>query len=269
MKISNNKSNLDVYPADAPSVPEMASAPFSLFISDLHLCADRPLITKAFLEFLENIAIKADALYILGDLFEYWAGDDDGDNSLHQKMITAFSALSDAGVSINFMHGNRDFLVGDAFCKAAKINLLQDPTLITLYGKRVLLSHGDDLCTDDVAYQDFRQQVRTLKWQSDFLNQSLETRKKQIKAIRLRSEQEKSLKSTKIMDVNEDAVTALLIKFDFPTLFIHGHTHRPDEHHLEIHGHSITRWVLGDWYEQGSYLKCSELACKNGLLPQL
>ncbi|HYN54621.1 MAG TPA: UDP-2,3-diacylglucosamine diphosphatase [Methylotenera sp.] len=241
----------------------LAQPNFTIFISDLHLCVSRPYITEAFLHFLKHTAVKADSLYILGDFFEYWAGDDDIEEIHHQTIIAALSALAITGVDIFFMHGNRDFLVSTDFCKVAKITLLQDPTLINLYGKKVLLSHGDDLCTDDVAYQDFRRQVREAKWQQDFLSQSLQARKSQIEAIRMRSEHEKSLKSSQIMDVNQQAVKTLLVKFNYPELFIHGHTHRPYEHHIELNGYNITRWVLGDWYEQGSYLVCDKNGCRS------
>lgn len=227
----------------------------SLFISDLHLCESRPHITAAFLHFLSHTVIKADALYILGDLFEYWAGDDDLDDAHHRLIIDAFKSLTNAGVKVFFMHGNRDFLISSGFCQAAHITLLQDPCLIELYGKQILLSHGDALCTDDADYMAFRNQVRNSQWQTDFLNQSLAARKKYIESIRNRSEHEKTQKSAQIMDVNTQAVADLLKTFDYPPLFIHGHTHRPKQHRLEIDGHPITRIVLGDWYEQGSYLR--------------
>lgn len=227
-----------------------------LFISDLHLCASRPHITAAFLSFLQTIAIQANALYILGDLFEYWAGDDDFED--HQLIVNAFRALADFGVKIYFMHGNRDFLISQQFCDAAKTTLLDDPILIDLQGVRTLLSHGDHLCTDDIDYQAFRLQVRDPQWQNNFLNQSLQSRKKQIETIRLQSEQEKSQKSMLIMDVNQQAVNQLLRKTQYPEILIHGHTHRPDQHQIQLDGHTITRWVLGDWYEQGSYLRRDE-----------
>ena len=236
---------------------------FTLFISDLHLCASRPHITLAFLQFLQTNASKAKALYILGDLFEYWAGDDDIEDSHIQPIIAAFNGLANAGVNVYFMHGNRDFLIAEGFCNAASIKLLRDPTLIDLYGKRALLSHGDDLCTDDVAYQDFRRQVRNETWQANFLSLPLLARKKQIEAIRLRSEQEKSQKTAQIMDVNQIAVEKLLAGYDYPELLIHGHTHRPYQHQIQLNGHTITRWVLGDWYEQGSYLLCNQDGCKS------
>jgi len=234
----------------------------TLFISDLHLCASRLGITAAFIEFLQYNASKVSALYILGDLFEYWAGDDDIDDAFHQQIISAFKKLSDTGVNIFLMHGNRDFLIAEGFCQLAGITLLDDPTMIDLHGKKALLSHGDDLCTDDVAYQQFRSQVRDKKWQHEFLSQPLQIRKKQIEAIRARSEQEKTQKSLQIMDVNAKAVNALLSKFQ-PDLLIHGHTHRPNRHIIELDGRLITRWVLGDWYEQGSYLACDKHGCKD------
>ncbi len=232
-----------------------------LFISDLHLCATRPHITAAFLSFLQSTATKAHALYVLGDLFEYWAGDDDIEDTFHQQIITAFRTLTRTGVPTFLMHGNRDFLITKTFCQSAEVTLIQDPTLIELYGKKVLLSHGDDLCTDDVKYQTFRRQVRDKQWQTEFLSQPLEVRKKQIESIRNRSEQEKSQKSAEIMDVNADAVNGLLRKYNHPDLLIHGHTHRPNRHTIQVAGHQTVRWVLGDWYEQGSYLACNEQGC--------
>lgn len=240
---------------------------FSLFISDLHLCASRPEITSGFIDFLQTTAIQAEALYILGDLFEYWAGDDDMEDLHHQTVINAFKQLAGTGVKIFFMHGNRDFLIGADFCNVSNVALLPDPTLINLYGRRTLLTHGDALCTDDTAYQMFRRQVRQSKWQSEFLSQPLAARKAQIEAIRMRSEQEKSGKAYEIMDVNQQAVEALLAEHDYPELLIHGHTHRPFEHHVKLGKHKITRWVLGDWYEQGSYLICSKEGCSAVLLP--
>jgi UDP-2,3-diacylglucosamine hydrolase len=234
---------------------------YSLFISDLHLCASRPHITIAFLDFLKNTASKSDALYILGDLFEYWAGDDDIHDVQHQPIISAFKRLADAGVNLYIMHGNRDFLISSEFCKATGIRLLQDPSIINLHGKVALLSHGDNLCTDDVEYQKFRFQVRDAKWQEDFLKLPLIVRKDQIETIRTRSEHEKSQKSMQIMDVNQAAINSLLKTYHYPELIIHGHTHRPNQHHIQLDGHNITRWVLGDWYEQGSYLRCNESGC--------
>ncbi|MCB5186583.1 UDP-2,3-diacylglucosamine diphosphatase [Methylobacillus caricis] len=236
----------------------------SLFISDLHLCSSRPAITAQFLEFLQHIASQAEALYILGDFFEYWAGDDD--LAQHQTIIRALHTLVDKGTHTFFMHGNRDFLIGNDFAKAAGITLLEDPTLLEIYGKRILLSHGDALCTDDVAYQAFRQQVRNHDWQQAFLQQTLASRKAQIEALRKRSEEEKSGKQENIMDVNQDAVHALIRQFEYPQVLIHGHTHRPALHKLVVDGHEVERWVLGDWYDQGSCLRLDHSGLSNQLL---
>jgi UDP-2,3-diacylglucosamine hydrolase len=237
-------------------------APHVLFISDLHLCASRPAITAQFVQFLEHTAIHADALYILGDLFEYWAGDDDLTDPHHQEVIQALSGLAQRGVGCYLIHGNRDFLMGSEFAKAAQLDILQDPVPLALYGHQVLLSHGDALCTDDVAYQAFRRQVRQPEWQQQFMSQPLAARKAQIETLRMRSEEEKNIKSERIMDVNDNAVADLLRAHAYPEIFIHGHTHRPALHHINIDQHQIERWVLGDWYEQGSCLKLSKTGCQ-------
>lgn len=233
----------------------------SLFISDLHLCHSRPEITAQFIGFLQDKATQAESLYILGDLFEYWAGDDDLDDVHHQPIISALHALTASGTRTFFMHGNRDFLIADGFARATGIRLLEDPALLTLHGRQVLLSHGDALCTDDTAYQAFRQQVRDPAWQQTFLAQPLTSRKAQIETMRLRSEQEKSGKAEAIMDVNDDAVASLIRAYDYPELLIHGHTHRPAVHRLHVDGHACQRWVLGDWYEQGSCLRVDATGC--------
>jgi UDP-2,3-diacylglucosamine hydrolase len=230
----------------------------SLFISDLHLCASRPAITKAFIGFIQTEASKAEQLFILGDLFEYWAGDDDLDHPDHTEIIQAIKALAKSGTQVFLMHGNRDFLIGKQFSSAANIKLLPDPSEINLYGNRILISHGDELCTDDTRYQTFRTQVRSSAWQDEFLSQPLSARKAQIEILRIQSEQEKSHKTLDIMDVNSNAVSGLLRQHQYPVLFIHGHTHRPNIHNIEIDGHQCKRIVLGDWYEQGSCLRLDE-----------
>lgn len=232
-----------------------------VFISDLHLCDSRPQITRAFIQFLEKTAAKAQALYILGDLFEYWAGDDVLETGLHQPIITALKNLNASSVKVFFMAGNRDFLIGEGFAKATGISILPDPSIIMLYGKPVLLSHGDALCTDDVAYQQFRRQVRNDAWQTQFLSQPLAMRITTIEQLRVNSEQEKSTKSMQIMDVNTAAIDDLLRRFSCPPLLIHGHTHRPMQHFHTIDGKTCERWVLGDWYEQGSYLELNATGC--------
>jgi UDP-2,3-diacylglucosamine hydrolase len=232
----------------------------SLFISDLHLCDSRPHITQAFHAFLEKTAVKANALYILGDLFEYWAGDDVIKTDALRANIHKLRSLAN-NTSVFLMHGNRDFLIAEGFEKATGISILPDPSLIVLYGKSVLLSHGDALCTDDIAYQKFRTEVRSEAWKSQFLSHPLTARVAYIEQLRAKSEQEKSTKSMQIMDVNAIAVENLLREFDYPPIFIHGHTHRPKKHIHKLDGKTCERWVLGDWYEQGSYLKLDKNGC--------
>lgn len=234
---------------------------FSLFISDLHLCASRPHITQAFLSFISTHAIHAERLYILGDLFEYWAGDDDIDGHPLSNVFDALQALAEHQVSVAYLHGNRDFLIGQTFAKRTSIHLLEDPTELSLYSFRILLSHGDSLCTDDVEYQKFRQQVRNPEWMNQFLAQPLIQRKQFIESIRQKSEYEKSNKAYEIMDVNEQSVISLLKAHTYPDFLIHGHTHRPMLHNHHIDGHLCKRWVLGDWYEQGSCLRVDATGC--------
>ena len=237
-----------------------------LFISDLHLCDSRPHISKAFIQFLEKTAVKAQALYILGDLFEYWAGDDAIKTDSLQPNIHELHRLVSSRIPVFFIHGNRDFLIAEGFEKATGVKILPDPSLVTLYGKPVLLSHGDALCTDDVAYQNFRQEVRSTAWQTQFLSQPLANRIAYIEQLRAQSEQAKSAKSMQIMDVNSAAVDDLLREFSYPPICIHGHTHRPKQHFHTLDGKTCERWVLGDWYEQGSYLKLDKNGCHSQML---
>lgn len=236
-----------------------------LLISDLHLCASRPHTTRLLLDFLGGPAREAQTLYILGDLFEYWAGDDDLPDPHHQQVCQAFKALADSGTQVAVMHGNRDFLLAQAFAQAAGATLLADPYLTQICGHSALLTHGDTLCTDDIAYQAFRRQVRAPDWQQAFLAQPLAARKAQIEGLRLRSEAEKSGKSEAIMDVNAEAVLQLLRSHGHPQWLIHGHTHRPGRHEIDDAGKTSTRWVLGDWYDSGNYLRCTGAGCE--LLP--
>jgi UDP-2,3-diacylglucosamine hydrolase len=235
--------------------------PHSLFISDLHLCAKRPQCAALFLQFLERRARDAEALYILGDLFEYWAGDDDLDDPFHRQVVQALQQLAASGVKVFLMHGNRDLLMGGALENASGAALLPDPTLVDLYGTRTLVSHGDRLCTDDVAYQAWRSEVRKPEWQQLFLAQPLEKRKAQIEEMRSHSEKEKKAKSSTIMDVNADAVAALLREHGYPRL-IHGHTHRMGHMQYHLEGHICDRWVLGDWHETGNTLCCDAGGCR-------
>jgi len=218
----------------------------SLFISDLHLSQDHPLSTELFLHFVAHVSPAAEALYILGDLFEYWAGDDDLNDAYHLRITTALRGLDERGTRIYIMHGNRDFLMDEELGSACNATLLEDPTLLDLYGTPTLLTHGDALCTDDTEYQNFRKQVRNDDWQNRFLSQPLAQRKSQIEQMRSQSETQKSGKQMDLMDVNAKAVEELLRRHGYPRV-IHGHTHRPAKHLHQVDGHSCERWVLGDW----------------------
>jgi UDP-2,3-diacylglucosamine hydrolase len=232
-----------------------------LFISDLHLCRSRPAATRLFLDFLAGPARQAQALYILGDLFEYWAGDDDLVDPFNAEICAALRRLADAGTSTFFMAGNRDFLVGDAFAKAAGLALLPDPCIADLGGTPTLLMHGDTLCADDEAYARFRAQVRSPEWQRSFLALPLSERKSQIEALRQESEAQKRIKPMQIMDVNPQVVMQALREHGCQRL-IHGHTHRPAHHLIDLDGRRCERWVLPDWYETGGYLACDATGCR-------
>ncbi len=225
------------------------------FISDLHLSAELPDIARQFLSFVEQTAPEAEALYILGDLFETWAGDDDLADPFHGRIAQALQKLSAGGTRIYLMHGNRDLLMGQEMERACSAKLLPDPILIDLYGKPTLLSHGDQLCTDDHAYQAGRKQVADPAWQRQFLAQPLAARKAFIAQLRARSQNEKMSKDREIMDVNSGAVLTLLREHHYPNL-IHGHTHRPGHHVLHVDGHTCERWVLGDWETRANALYC-------------
>jgi UDP-2,3-diacylglucosamine hydrolase len=224
----------------------------TLFISDLHLDPARPDITSQALAFLESETRGADALYILGDLFEAWVGDDDPEPE-KRRVIAALRRLSDGGLPCYFMHGNRDFLVGEGFGQASGCTLLEDPTIIELHGTRVMLMHGDTLCTDDHEYQAFRKMVRNPDWQRAMLAKPLAERLALARHLRETSAASMAGKSMEIMDVNQDAVIAAMRAHGVHTL-LHGHTHRPAIHRFEIDGREAVRIVLGDWYTQGSAL---------------
>lgn len=227
----------------------------TLFISDLHLDPSRPAVTRAFLHFLEDKAASADALYILGDLFEAWVGDDD-DAPLATEAQAALRALTAQGVPVYVLHGNRDFLLGRQFAETTGCQLLPDPATVSLYGKPVLLMHGDLLCTDDREYMAFRAQCRSEAWQQQVLAQPLAQRRALAGKLREDSREANSNKPEDIMDVNPDAVLGILDQFDME-LLIHGHTHRPDVHRLECDGKRLTRAVLGDWDRQLWYIEYS------------
>lgn len=233
----------------------------TLFISDLHLCPSRPQVSRLFLDFLAGPAREAEALYILGDLFEYWAGDDDLGDAFNADICASLQKLSASGVPTCFMAGNRDFLAGETFARAAGLKLLPDPALIDVSGTTTLLMHGDTLCTDDGAYQAFRSEVRSPEWRQAFLALPLAQRKAQIEALRRESEAQKRIKPMEVMDVNPAAVLQALT-FHRCTRLIHGHTHRPAHHRLEIDGRTCERWVLPDWYEKGGHLACDAAGCR-------
>ncbi|MBB5358383.1 UDP-2,3-diacylglucosamine hydrolase [Rhodanobacter sp. ANJX3] len=226
----------------------------TLFIADLHLDPSRPQITELFEHYLASDEVRrADALYILGDLVEAWVGDDD-DAELPERIATAIRSVRDAGVPVYFMPGNRDFLLGETFAQRAGLTLLEDGAVHDLYGRPTLLMHGDLLCTDDVAYQTVRQQVRTPQWKAQILAMPLEARRAFATKAREDSRAHTGATQESIMDVNADAVQQAL-RHAGVTRLIHGHTHRPAVHALQLDDHRAERIVLGDWYEHGSVLK--------------
>ena len=230
----------------------------TLFISDLHLDETRPQIVDLFVRFLSHEARKADALYILGDLFESWIGDDD-DAPLATRIAHALRSLRDGGVPIYLMHGNRDFLLGAEYAKHAGMELLADPTIVELDGERTLLMHGDTLCTDDVEYQKFRGLVRNPAWQQQFLAKPLAERRAFASQARGESRKQTAMKAAEIMDVNQSAVESVMRTHGVHRL-IHGHTHRPATHRFDLDGQIAERIVLGDWYEQSSVLTWPRLS---------
>lgn len=237
----------------------------TLFISDLHLDQTRPHITALLSTFVAREAADVDALYILGDLFEAWIGDD-CDDAVGEQFVAALAPLREAGRPIFFMHGNRDFLLGEDFARRAGMTLLPDPCVIDLHGTPTLLMHGDSLCTDDAPYQAFRTQSRSAAWQRGFLSRSIDER--QAFAAQARAESQRYTRSVTdaITDVNADAVRAALRDHQVPRL-VHGHTHRPAVHELQLDGHTAQRIVLGDWYEQGSVLRVDADRCELESLP--
>ena len=232
----------------------------ALFISDLHLAANRPEISTLFVHFLETRARQAKALYILGDLFEVWFGDDMILPDYHPA-IAAMKALSDSGVPLYLMHGNRDFFMGEKLMQLCGATLLDDPAVIDLDGVPTLLMHGDTLCTDDVEYMKFRAMVRNPQWQAEVLSKSPEERLALAKKFRDMSKAETSNKAEDIMDVNQAEVERMFSTHPVQRL-IHGHTHRPAIHDLNLNGQSVQRIVLGDWYAQGSVLVCEDGQCQ-------
>ncbi len=236
----------------------------ALFISDLHLRSSSPRKNAIFFDFLGGKGRQTPALYILGDLFDYWAGDDELDDPFNAAVVAALARCS-ASTEVYFLPGNRDFLIGKRFAALSGVRLIDDPTLVEIDGVPTLLAHGDTLCTEDTAYQRFRSEVRSPDWISAFLAKPREERRRQIQSLREQSESEKRQKPDAIMDVSIAAVASLLKAHGYPRL-IHGHTHRGAHHQHVIDGRRCERWVLSDWREQGSVLVCEGSECRVELL---
>lgn len=229
--------------------------PTTLFIADLHLSAGRPDITAAFLRFMQQEAVHADALYVLGDLFEFSIGDDEP-SPLNDQVAAAFKACVDQGTPVYFIHGNRDFMVGRRFARQAGVILLPEHKVIDLYGERTLIMHGDTLCIDDAGYQRYRRITRWGWLQWLFLRLPLTFRMSIADGIRSKSAQSKEVKVMQVMDVNQAEVARQMQRYKVHSL-IHGHTHRPAVHQLYVKQQPARRIVLGDWYTQGSVLVVS------------
>ncbi|GFO70937.1 UDP-2,3-diacylglucosamine hydrolase [Bathymodiolus japonicus methanotrophic gill symbiont] len=224
----------------------------TLFISDLHLTIERPEVTRKFIKLLKTRATKAQALYILGDLFDTWIGDDDFSPPIN-SVKKHLKALTDQGTPVFYIHGNRDFLIGKRFSKQTGVMLLDEYSVIDLYGTRTLLTHGDLLCTDDLHYQAFRIKSHSAEWQANVLSKPLIFRLLYARWYRLRSYFHKRKKSQDIMDVNQDTVKQIMAKYQTQRM-IHGHTHRPAVHDLEVQGEKAQRFVLAEWKKDSASL---------------
>jgi UDP-2,3-diacylglucosamine hydrolase len=224
----------------------------TLFISDLHLSAARPEIAHRFLSFLDGRAQGAGRFYILGDLFDAYIGDDDN-SSPNREVKSALRRLVNSGTTVYFQHGNRDFLLGEGFCRETGVGLLGDYAVIDLYGEPALITHGDLLCTDDILYQDARIRVRTEEWKRNALSKPLFVRQWYARWYRFKSGLDKGKKTKEIMDANPQAVIESLLGHDV-SILIHGHTHRPAVHELNIDGKPARRFVLAEWRESGQVL---------------
>jgi len=227
----------------------------TLFISDLHLHASRPAISECFMAFLATLA-QAQALYILGDLFEAWVGDDHPEPA-YSPVKQALKRCTAAGTPVYLMHGNRDFLLGDRFAAETGCVLLEDPSVIDLYGQRTLLMHGDSLCTDDQDYQTLRARLRSPQWQRQALSLPLEERLELAREARELSTLSIHGKDEYLLDVNQQEVARVFDSHNVE-LLIHGHTHRPGIHRMTHNHRQLQRVVLGDWYEQGSVLRVTD-----------
>jgi UDP-2,3-diacylglucosamine hydrolase len=224
------------------------------FIADLHLTENRPDISAAFFKFLESNILNqnVDALYILGDFFEVWVGDDYV-TELARNVATQLKAVSDSGIPVYFIHGNRDFILREQYAELAGITLLDEQTVIDLYGTPTVILHGDEMCTQDVEYQKFRKKSRGWWWPKLMLAMPLWYRKKIARNAREKSKLSQADKPIEVLDVVDSAVLETFDKHNVKNM-IHGHTHRPKVHTYSLNGQTLTRTVLGDWYEQGSYL---------------
>jgi UDP-2,3-diacylglucosamine hydrolase len=233
----------------------------ALFVADLHLSAERPGMAERFLCFLAEEARGAGALYILGDMLDHWIGDEEIDDPFNRRVLDALARLHASGVAAHFLHGNRDFLLSGRAAARAGLQLIHDPTVRELFGTRTLLMHGDTLCTDDLRYQRYRARVRRPAVIRAFLALPRGVRRAIAGSLRSVSETEKRAKAPLIMDVNEAAVADVLRANGYPRL-IHGHTHRPGRHVHAVDGQTCERWVLGDWYQRASYLRCDARGCE-------
>jgi len=228
------------------------SAGVSCFISDLHLDPSRPVLTDILLRLLASAEVKCDGLYVLGDLFEAWIGDDAADSTA-VAVASALRAVSEGGTPVFFIAGNRDFLLGQDFAASAGMRRLSDPCVVDLYGRPSLLSHGDALCTSDLAYQAFRQQVRDPDWQASFLAQPIEARRAYAARARAASAEHQRGVESSITDVEDEAVVRWFQLYGINRL-IHGHTHRPNQHAYRVADRDCQRIVLADWHERGEAL---------------
>ncbi|MCH7822162.1 MAG: UDP-2,3-diacylglucosamine diphosphatase [Proteobacteria bacterium] len=238
----------------------------TLFISDLHLEAERPDIGDQFIKFLEDDASNAEALYILGDLFEAWVGDDD-QNNYYFVIKRALRQLFDSGVPVYFMHGNRDFMVGQQFANETGVIILAEPYEVNMYGEKALLCHGDAMCTDDVQYQKIRTMTRDPDWQASMRAKPLKERLRMAEEARRQSLERTINLDMNIMDVNEDEVKKIILKYGVDVL-LHGHTHRPAVHDVDLGNRKARRVVLGDWHQQGSVVRWDLRGPKLEVLPR-
>jgi len=223
------------------------------FISDLHISAERPSSIRLFCDFMETSGVLLESIYILGDLFDYWIGDDASSALGFDRVEQALKTTTDSGTAVYFIAGNRDFLVGEDFAARTGITLLPDMTLLEIEGQRLMIAHGDRFCTDDSSYQAARQQFMDPGWQQAFLNKPIEQRKAIALDLRAQSEASKQLKSEQLMDVNADEIQKTIEQNDLDIL-IHGHTHRPYVHQLEQNGKPCRRYVLGEWKDDRSVI---------------